>query len=68
MHPLPLPTLPAPVFTWEVKANDRTYNNQFQEKIFLCWQRRKYKVGGPGPKAFSYLLPLSLPLPPPPQF
>ncbi|XP_014390505.1 PREDICTED: phospholipid-transporting ATPase IK [Myotis brandtii] len=31
------------VFTWEVKANDRTYNNQFKEKAFLCWQRRKYK-------------------------
>ncbi|KAK1343127.1 hypothetical protein QTO34_015901 [Cnephaeus nilssonii] len=31
------------VFTWEVKANDRTYNNQFKEKAFLCWQRTKYK-------------------------
>ncbi|XP_035888040.1 phospholipid-transporting ATPase IK isoform X3 [Phyllostomus discolor] len=30
-------------FTWEVKANDRTYNDQFREKAFLCWQRKKYK-------------------------
>lgn len=39
----------ASVFTWEVKANDRAYNNQFKEKAFLCWQRKKYKVGGPAP-------------------
>ncbi|KAM5308261.1 phospholipid-transporting ATPase IK-like [Glossophaga mutica] len=31
------------VFSWEVKANDRTYNNQFKERIFLCGQRKKYK-------------------------
>ncbi|ELK19323.1 Putative phospholipid-transporting ATPase IK [Pteropus alecto] len=31
------------VFTWEVKANDRAYNNQFKEKIFLCLWRNKYK-------------------------
>ncbi|XP_058393673.1 phospholipid-transporting ATPase IK [Diceros bicornis minor] len=31
-------------FTWEVKANSRAYNNQFKEKGFLCWQRRKYKT------------------------
>ncbi|XP_053766427.1 phospholipid-transporting ATPase IK-like [Desmodus rotundus] len=31
------------VFSWEVKANDRTYNNQFKEQIFLCWKRKKYK-------------------------
>ncbi|KAM5308868.1 phospholipid-transporting ATPase IK isoform 3-T3 [Glossophaga mutica] len=30
-------------FTWEVKANNRTYNDQFKEKAFLCWQRKKYK-------------------------
>uniref|UniRef100_A0A671F2A2 Phospholipid-transporting ATPase n=1 Tax=Rhinolophus ferrumequinum TaxID=59479 RepID=A0A671F2A2_RHIFE len=30
-------------FTWEVKANNRAYNNQFKEKSFLCWQRKKYK-------------------------
>ncbi|XP_053514670.1 phospholipid-transporting ATPase IK isoform X3 [Artibeus jamaicensis] len=30
-------------FTWEVKANSRTYNDQFKEKAFLCWQRKKYK-------------------------
>ncbi|XP_016053287.1 PREDICTED: phospholipid-transporting ATPase IK-like [Miniopterus natalensis] len=33
----------ASAFTWEVKANDRTYNDQFKEKVFLCWQRKKYK-------------------------
>ncbi|XP_023393872.1 phospholipid-transporting ATPase IK [Pteropus vampyrus] len=31
------------VFTWEVKANDRAYNDQFKEKIFLCLWRKKYK-------------------------
>ncbi|XP_072804175.1 phospholipid-transporting ATPase IK [Vicugna pacos] len=30
-------------FTWEVQANNRAYNRQFKEKVFLCWQRRKYK-------------------------
>ncbi|XP_016065163.1 PREDICTED: phospholipid-transporting ATPase IK [Miniopterus natalensis] len=30
-------------FTWEVKANNQTYNSQFKEKAFLCWQRKKYK-------------------------
>ncbi|XP_019512724.1 PREDICTED: phospholipid-transporting ATPase IK [Hipposideros armiger] len=30
-------------FTWEVKANNRAYNNQFKEKAFLCWKRKKYK-------------------------
>eukprot|EP00069_Balaena_mysticetus_P002088 bmy_15771T0 len=30
-------------FTWEVQANNRSYNNQFKEKVFLCWQRKKYK-------------------------
>ncbi|ELK29455.1 Putative phospholipid-transporting ATPase IK [Myotis davidii] len=30
-------------FTWEVKANSRTYNNQLKEKVFPCWQRKKYK-------------------------
>nr|KAF6347845.1 ATPase phospholipid transporting 8B3 [Myotis myotis] len=30
-------------FTWEVKANNRTYNSQLKEKVFPCWQRKKYK-------------------------
>ncbi|XP_027981884.1 phospholipid-transporting ATPase IK isoform X5 [Eumetopias jubatus] len=30
-------------FTWEVKANSRTYNSQFKKNSFLCWQRQKYK-------------------------
>ena len=54
----------ASAFTWEVKANNRTYNDQFKEKAFLCWQRKKYKVGSPSLTALPYLLPLSLPLPP----
>ncbi|XP_065729937.1 LOW QUALITY PROTEIN: phospholipid-transporting ATPase IK [Phocoena phocoena] len=30
-------------FTWEVQANSRSYHNQFKEKVYLCWQRKKYK-------------------------
>ncbi|OWK12077.1 ATP8B3 [Cervus elaphus hippelaphus] len=30
-------------FTWEVQANNQAYNSQFKEKVFLCWQRKKYK-------------------------
>lgn len=37
----------APAFTWEVKANDRAYNNQFKKKVFPCWLRKKHKVGRP---------------------
>lgn len=35
----------AAAFTWEVKANDHAFNCQFKEKVFLCRQREKYKVG-----------------------
>ncbi|XP_041085056.1 phospholipid-transporting ATPase IC isoform X2 [Polyodon spathula] len=28
--------------TWQVKANDRDFNNQFTKKGFLCFKRRKY--------------------------
>ncbi|XP_042638711.1 phospholipid-transporting ATPase IK [Orycteropus afer afer] len=31
-------------FTWEVKANNRYYHWQFKEKVFLCYQRNKYKT------------------------
>lgn len=54
----------ASAFTWEVKANNRAYNNQFKEKSFLCWQRKKYKVGKPRPTALAFLLSPSLPCPP----
>ncbi|KAM6168043.1 phospholipid-transporting ATPase IK [Erethizon dorsatum] len=33
-------------FTWEVKANNSTYHQQFQDKCFLCWRRRKYQTNG----------------------
>ncbi|XP_023572662.1 phospholipid-transporting ATPase IK [Octodon degus] len=33
-------------FTWEVKANDSTYHQQFREKGFLCWRKRKYQTNG----------------------
>lgn len=59
-HPRNALLSPASAFTWEVKANSRAYNNQFKEKAFLCWQRKKYKVSGPGPAALCCLLPTSL--------
>uniref|UniRef100_A0A2K5S6Y4 Phospholipid-transporting ATPase n=1 Tax=Cebus imitator TaxID=2715852 RepID=A0A2K5S6Y4_CEBIM len=31
-------------FTWEVQANNRAYNSQLKEKVFLCWRRRKHKT------------------------
>ena len=40
-------------FTWEVQANSRSYHNQFKEKVYLCWQRKKYKVGRPNPRGPS---------------
>ncbi|XP_054980679.1 phospholipid-transporting ATPase IK [Sorex araneus] len=49
-------------FTWEVKANSRAYNCQFKEKVFLCWQRQKYKtnvIRTAKYNAFSFL-PLNL--------
>ena len=49
-------------FTWEVQANNRSYNNQFKEKVFLCWQRKKYKVGRPSPPRHR-----PPPSPPPPH-
>lgn len=64
LRPTPCPTLSGSAFTWEVKANNRTYNDQFKEKAFLCWQRKKYKVDGPSLTALPSLLPPSLPLPP----
>ncbi|XP_036138171.1 phospholipid-transporting ATPase IK-like [Molossus molossus] len=50
------------VFTWEVKANDRAYNNQFKEKAFLCWQRKKYKgnIINTAKYNFFSFLPLNL--------
>lgn len=61
-----MPALSAPAFTWEVKANDRAYNNQFEEKAFLCLWRKKYKVGTPAPPPRPLLPPLARP--PCPQF
>lgn len=42
-HPLPLPA----AFTWEVKANDHAYHEQFRRKGFLCWRQKKYRVSRP---------------------
>lgn len=49
-------------FTWEVKANDRAYNNQFKKKVFPCWLRKKHKsnvIHTAKYNAFSFL-PLNL--------
>ncbi|KAM8764541.1 phospholipid-transporting ATPase IK-like [Rhynchonycteris naso] len=52
----------ASAFTWEVKANDRTYNSRFKEKLFLCWRRKKYKgnVINTAKYNFFSFLPLNL--------
>ncbi|XP_063085017.1 phospholipid-transporting ATPase IK isoform X3 [Cavia porcellus] len=31
-------------FTWEVRANNAAFHEQFLEKGFLCWRRRKYQT------------------------
>uniref|UniRef100_A0A2K6TL52 P-type ATPase N-terminal domain-containing protein n=1 Tax=Saimiri boliviensis boliviensis TaxID=39432 RepID=A0A2K6TL52_SAIBB len=31
-------------FTWEVQANNRAYNSQLKETVFLCWRRKKHKT------------------------
>nr|XP_045235326.1 phospholipid-transporting ATPase IK [Macaca fascicularis]XP_045235327.1 phospholipid-transporting ATPase IK [Macaca fascicularis] len=49
-------------FTWEVQANNRTYNAQFKEKVFLCWQKKKYKTNVIRTAKYNFFsfLPLNL--------
>uniref|UniRef100_A0A8C2YQA1 Phospholipid-transporting ATPase n=1 Tax=Chinchilla lanigera TaxID=34839 RepID=A0A8C2YQA1_CHILA len=49
-------------FTWEVKANNAAYHQQFREKGFLCWRRRKYQTNGIHTAKYSIFsfLPLNL--------
>nr|XP_055103217.1 phospholipid-transporting ATPase IK isoform X2 [Symphalangus syndactylus] len=49
-------------FTWEVQANNRAYNAQFKEKVFLCWRRKKYKTNVVRTAKYSFFsfLPLNL--------
>ncbi|XP_055103219.2 phospholipid-transporting ATPase IK isoform X3 [Symphalangus syndactylus] len=52
----------AAAFTWEVQANNRAYNAQFKEKVFLCWRRKKYKTNVVRTAKYSFFsfLPLNL--------
>uniref|UniRef100_A0A2K5K7K6 Phospholipid-transporting ATPase n=1 Tax=Colobus angolensis palliatus TaxID=336983 RepID=A0A2K5K7K6_COLAP len=49
-------------FTWEVQANNRAYNAQFKEKVFLCWRRKKYKTNVIRTAKYNFFsfLPLNL--------
>ncbi|XP_037680228.1 LOW QUALITY PROTEIN: phospholipid-transporting ATPase IK [Choloepus didactylus] len=49
-------------FTWVVKANNRYYHWQFKEKVFLCFQRNKYKTNAIRTAKYSIFsfLPLNL--------
>ncbi|XP_011928321.1 PREDICTED: phospholipid-transporting ATPase IK isoform X2 [Cercocebus atys] len=49
-------------FTWEVQANNRAYNVQFKEKVFLCWQKKKYKTNVIRTAKYNFFsfLPLNL--------
>ncbi|XP_043846327.1 phospholipid-transporting ATPase IK [Dromiciops gliroides] len=49
-------------FTWEVKANDRTYHRQFKTELFLCWKRNKYSDNAIKTAKYNILtfLPLNL--------
>uniref|UniRef100_A0A2K5YDP4 Phospholipid-transporting ATPase n=1 Tax=Mandrillus leucophaeus TaxID=9568 RepID=A0A2K5YDP4_MANLE len=49
-------------FTWEVQANNRAYNGQFKEKVFLCWQKKKYKTNVIRTAKYNFFsfLPLNL--------
>ncbi|XP_076977406.1 phospholipid-transporting ATPase IK isoform X2 [Tamandua tetradactyla] len=49
-------------FTWVVKANNRYYHWQFKEKVFLCFQRNRYKTNAIRTAKYSIFtfLPLNL--------
>ncbi|XP_076414963.1 phospholipid-transporting ATPase IK isoform X5 [Peromyscus maniculatus bairdii] len=49
-------------FTWEVRANDRAYHQQFRKKGFLCWRQKKYKSNAIHTAKYNFFsfLPLNL--------
>ncbi|NWW77413.1 AT8B3 ATPase, partial [Climacteris rufus] len=51
-----------PAFTWEVRANDRTYHRQFKKKFAFCLSKRKYSGNAIRTAKYNLLtfLPLNL--------
>ncbi|XP_012659874.1 phospholipid-transporting ATPase IK [Otolemur garnettii] len=49
-------------FTWEAKANNRAYSSQFKKKVFLCWEKEKYKTNVIHTAKYNFFsfLPLNL--------
>ncbi|XP_043909903.1 phospholipid-transporting ATPase IC-like [Protopterus annectens] len=49
-------------YTWDVKANDRHYNDQFKKKCFLLFKKRKYSGNAITTSKYNFLtfLPLNL--------
>nr|XP_048316326.1 phospholipid-transporting ATPase IK isoform X1 [Myodes glareolus] len=49
-------------FTWEVKANDHAYHEQFRRKGFLCWRQKKYRSNAIHTAKYNFFsfLPLNL--------
>ncbi|NXL89362.1 AT8B3 ATPase, partial [Alectura lathami] len=56
----PQETKKLPAFTWEVRANDRTYHTQFKKKSAFCLTRKKY--AGNAIKTAKYNILTFLPL------
>ncbi|NWV32587.1 AT8B3 ATPase, partial [Grantiella picta] len=51
-----------PAFTWEVRANDRSYHRQFKKKFAFCLSKRKYSGNAIRTAKYNLLtfLPLNL--------
>ncbi|NWY43364.1 AT8B3 ATPase, partial [Sylvia atricapilla] len=51
-----------PAFTWEVRANDRSYHRQFRKKFAFCLSKRKYSGNAIRTAKYNLLtfLPLNL--------
>uniref|UniRef100_A0A674KDG4 P-type ATPase N-terminal domain-containing protein n=1 Tax=Terrapene triunguis TaxID=2587831 RepID=A0A674KDG4_9SAUR len=51
-----------PDFTWEVKANDRAYHQQFKKRVAFCLTRKKYEDNAIKTAKYNVLtfLPLNL--------
>ncbi|KAF4798477.1 phospholipid-transporting ATPase IK [Turdus rufiventris] len=51
-----------PAFTWEVRANDRSYHRQFKKKFAFCLSKRKYSGNAIRTAKYNVLtfLPLNL--------